>query len=330
MDTRKVRLRAAAAASKLHRQLGLKGLIREGLSPIDVYGAIHQLGVPLLFRPLQGLLGAYLSTPAQGIIISSADSLYPARQRYTAAHELGHCFMGHESSIDSEADLNRTAASIDTAPAYEAEAEVFASEFLMPKALMVSTAKRAGWMAKDIKKPAIVYQLSLRLGTSYSATSYALRSHELISRSELSVLNDVRPKQIKEQILNGDITLDSYHSDVVVLSERDHGRLLILKPGDCMILRLTEHTSGGFQWQLRQSNPGLQLLRDNRTLVDEGSRIGQPVQRNLTFRGHEFVQLGLAEQRSWGGPMGNELSLLADFRGREEGLPRSLRGESYE
>lgn len=330
MDTRTVRLRAAAAASKLHRQLGLRGQIREGLSPIDVYGAINQLGVPLLFRPLEGLLGAYLSAPAQGIIISSADSLSPARQRYTAAHELGHCFMGHESSIDSEAELNRTAASIDTASVYEAEAEVFASEFLMPKALMVNTVKRAGWSAKDIREPGIVYQLSLRLGTSYSATSYALRSHELISRSELSLLNDVQPKQIKEQILNGDMTLDSYHSDVVVLSERDHGRLLILKPGDCVILRLTEHTSGGFQWQLQEGYPNLDLLRDNRTLADEGSQIGEPVQRNFTFKAQDLIQLGLAEKRSWGGLIGSEFSLLADFRGREEGLPRSLRGEPYE
>jgi len=326
MDTRTVRLRAVEAASKLHRELGLKNQIREGLRPIDVYDAITRIGIPLLFRPLQGLLGAYLSAPAPGIMISSADSLSPARQRYTAAHELGHCYMGHESSIDSEETLKRTAASIATAPVYEAEAEVFASEFLMPKALVVKTAKRSGWGAKDVRDPRVVYQISLRLGTSYSATAYALRSHELITSRDLDLLVNVRPKKIKEELLTGEITLESYHSDVVVLSEQDHGRLLILKPGDCVILNLAEHTSGGFQWRLREAYPNLDMLRDNRTQEGEGLAFGQPTKRIFTFKGQDLIELGLVEDRAWESHVGSEFLLLADFRGREEGLPRYLGG----
>lgn len=326
MDTRKVRLRATAAANKLHRELGLKDQLREGLRPIDVYGAITRLGIPLLFRPLQGLLGAYLSNPAPGIMISSADSVSPARQRYTAAHELGHCYMGHESSIDSKEALNRTAASIGTAPVFEAEAEVFASEFLMPKTLVVRTAKRSGWGSKNIKDPRVVYQLALRLGASYSATSYALRSHELINSRELDALLNVRPKQIKEELLTGELTLESYHSDVVVLSEHDHGRLLILKPGDCVILNLAEHTSGGFQWRLREAYPNLTILRNNRTQAEEGSGFGLPIKRNFIFKGQGLIELGLIEQRAWENSASSEFLLLADFRGREEGLPRYLGG----
>jgi len=259
-------------------------------------------------------------------MISSADSLSPARQRYTAAHELGHCYMGHESSIDSEETLKRTAASIATAPVYEAEAEVFASEFLMPKALVVKTAKRSGWGAKDVRDPRVVYQISLRLGTSYSATAYALRSHELITSRDLDLLVNVRPKKIKEELLTGEITLESYHSDVVVLSEQDHGRLLILKPGDCVILNLAEHTSGGFQWRLREAYPNLDMLRDNRTQEGEGLAFGQPTKRIFTFKGQDLIELGLVEDRAWESHVGSEFLLLADFRGREEGLPRYLGG----
>lgn len=326
MDIRAVRLRAAAAANKLHRELVLKEQIREGRRPIDVYEAITRLDIPLLFRPLKGLLGAYLSSPAPGIMISSADSVSPARQRFTAAHELGHCYMGHGSSVDSEEALNRTAASIGTAPVCEAEAEVFASEFLMPKALVTRTAKRSGWGGKDVKDPRVVYQLSLRLGTSYSATSYALRSHELITRGDLDLLGQVRPRQIKEELLDGEPILESYHSDVVVLSELDHGRLLVLKPGDCVILNLSEHTSGGFQWRLRETYPNLELLKNGRKVLDEASTFGQPVQRNFTFKGRNLIQLDLVEERTWEKGIGSEFLLLADFRGREKGLPRHLGG----
>ena len=84
-------------------------------------------GALLLFRPLRGLLGAYLgqpSFPRAGIIVSTQRDLHV--QRFTAAHELGHMVMGHEPSLDGEEiGLWRG----ESSNPQEVEADAFASEF---------------------------------------------------------------------------------------------------------------------------------------------------------------------------------------------------------
>jgi hypothetical protein len=55
------------AAARLHRNLGLRDEIEARGGNVDVFGAIQTLDLPLLLRPLQGLLGAYLSEPAPGV-----------------------------------------------------------------------------------------------------------------------------------------------------------------------------------------------------------------------------------------------------------------------
>lgn len=49
------------AAARLHRQLGSREIIKTQGGSIDVFGAIFAIDLPLLLRPLQGLLGAYLN-----------------------------------------------------------------------------------------------------------------------------------------------------------------------------------------------------------------------------------------------------------------------------
>lgn len=54
------------AAARLHQQLDLRQEIEAVGGNVDVFAAIHTLDLPLLVRPLQGLLGAYLSEPGPG------------------------------------------------------------------------------------------------------------------------------------------------------------------------------------------------------------------------------------------------------------------------
>jgi len=332
MNIRGARLKAAAAASDLHRRLNLRDEIRKGLRPIDVYKAIIDLDVPLLFRPLDGLLGVYLSSPEKGILISSSDALNPARQRYTAAHELGHLFMGHGNSVDDakntndQESLQRAETTPKDVPIFEAEAEVFASEFLMPKALIVSTCKKMGLNKTGIQDPKNVYQLALRLGTSYQATCYALRSNEIVSFQSLNRLTQFTPKQIKQECIVEGTPIEHPHSDVVLLDKTDHGRQLLLKPGDQVIMSLPEHTSGGFQWTVPDISPLGQWLGDNRSGISPEGVFGSPVLRHLTFTGESKVDLLLTECRSWANhEYINQFAINVDFRGREEGLPRVAR-----
>lgn len=85
-------------AERVHRQLDTRSSYMQSGTRIDVYRLAHDLGIPVLFRPLEGLLGAYVKNPAPGILLTTQrpDSV----QRLTCAHELGHHLLNHKASYD--------------------------------------------------------------------------------------------------------------------------------------------------------------------------------------------------------------------------------------
>ena len=64
----------------------------------DVIGAVAERNIPLLFRPLDKLWGAFITVndEERGIIVTIGLGL-PV-QRFTVAHELGHLMLGHSQS----------------------------------------------------------------------------------------------------------------------------------------------------------------------------------------------------------------------------------------
>ena len=79
-----------AAAARLHLRLRTQAQLTGASENVDVIAAALDLDVSLLFRPLKGLLGAYLPFPAPGILVTTERPL--SIQRFTAAHEVGHFF----------------------------------------------------------------------------------------------------------------------------------------------------------------------------------------------------------------------------------------------
>jgi len=61
---------ATLAAARLHRDLGSEAVVTRAGSSVDVFGVVARLHVPMLLRPLNGLLGAFLSDPIPGILIT--------------------------------------------------------------------------------------------------------------------------------------------------------------------------------------------------------------------------------------------------------------------
>lgn len=59
------------AAARLQRDLGLRPRVEGHGGNVDVFGAIGSIDLPLLLRPLEGLLGAYLNDPAPGVLITT-------------------------------------------------------------------------------------------------------------------------------------------------------------------------------------------------------------------------------------------------------------------
>jgi Zn-dependent peptidase ImmA (M78 family) len=192
VDSRAAILTGAKAAHTLHRDLSVREQIeRSGGGRIDVFGAIAKLGATLMFQPLDKLLGAYLPGEELGVLITTKRSL-PV-QRFTGAHELGHLYMRHEPSVDDENILRRAPFSTSgVLNRQEREADAFASMFLAPAWLLTLNLERQGWTARDLSYPTSVYQASLRLGTSYQATCYALERHKVIGRDQCERLIDDR------------------------------------------------------------------------------------------------------------------------------------------
>lgn len=315
------------AAERLHQQLGSRQHIERDGGNIDVFGAFVKLGVPLVLRPLEGLLGAYLRNPASGILVTTRRPL--SVQRYTAAHELGHFCLNHAPTLDNEDILQRLP--VVSNPVYnlqELEADAFAMSFLMPRWLIAWHARRHDWQADDFFKPHVVYQLSLRLGASFEATWRTLRSYNLITSNIAIDFGNIKVLNLKKALLEDYLPPD-YRRDVWLLTERDAGMLICGSQNDLFVLRLEEHSGGGYLWNAEElKHSGFFLMRDTYEKIDDLG-IGNPMFRRMTMVLEEPKRgwVSMDERRPWqpDQPL-NRFELAYDLTGPEgEGYSRAER-----
>lgn len=316
------------AAGRLHRELNLRAGIEKRGGNVDIFEVFQLMNIPLLVRPLDGLLGAYFREPSHGVLITTKRPM--SIQRWTAAHELGHFWLKHDPSLDRENVLRRSPMS---APAVggnfqEDEANAFATAFLMPRWLIVWHSQRQGWTTDDFRKPAIVYQLSLRLGASYEATCWTLARDNYISVPDAQELLETQPKALKAALL-GPHEPDNYRGDVWRLTQRDAGCQIDGSRNDLFVLQLEEHAGAGYLWNIEQlSDSGFAIVRNETEALDEDG-VGGPVVRCVTAQSPEAHRglMMLDERRPW--EPTEPLSTLAvgyDFTGpEEEGLSRAER-----
>ena len=301
------------AAGRLHQELRLRAQLEHTGAPVDVFGVIHDLGLPLMLRPLKGLLGVYLSDPAPGILVTTERQM--SIQRLTAAHELGHGKMGHRPSLDDESQILRRGpiAHDVTNKFQEAEADAFAIAFMMPKWLILSHCARQGWQIPDLARPAVAYQLALRLGASYEATCRTLNRYGLAGDEALRTLLASPPRPLKLDLL-ADYRPENYRGDVWLLTERDKGTRIDGSRNDVFVLRLEERASAGYVWELDQlTASGFAIVGDTREGADNDG-VGGPVMRRVTAAPQDAPrgQFEVEERRPW--ETGGAIATLAvDF-----------------
>jgi len=128
---------------------------------IELIAAKH--GAAVLRRELAGCDGRLVRSGADALIVVDARAFQTAKWRFTIAHELGHLIL-HENvdvlKLCSERDMNEYHGS-----GREPEANSFAAELLMPKALFGPRC--------DVKRPSFVNVRNLadEFATSLSATA---------------------------------------------------------------------------------------------------------------------------------------------------------------
>lgn len=330
MNRREVLLNAINEANRLHQRLNSEHRVQASGGGIDIFGSILELSVPLLFRPLDHLLGAYVPKPSAGIIITTERNL--AIQRFTGAHELGHLILGHSGSLDDASILTRSPFGPAQYDTVEAAADAFATSFLLPKWLFEIHAERQDWDADSFDDPHIVYQLSLRIGASYAATCRSLARYNIIDQTTLNKHLGIKPKKIKQALL-GVYQLEDGYSDVWRLTERDQGTLIQGGPKDVFLIHLKENSGAGYLWDVEElKTAGFVLQSDERLIPDEPEEIGGAVDRILmaVSQAEAAGKIDLTQSRPWEKASSTKTHYILryDLFGKEQGLPRTQRGRA--
>jgi Zn-dependent peptidase ImmA (M78 family) len=235
---------AARLAVEVIRDTGAERRIREeGYTRIDPLWIAAKQGVMVMRRPFEKLLGAFVRESTPGIMVNSE------RPRglihLTCAHELGHYFLGHESTADEHIQYDKDAA------IQEREADWFAYCLLTSRATLVQTLRRKGWSIDALRDPLNLYQLSLRIGVSYAAMAWSLARLQLWDRGDADRMARIEPAEIKRSIWGrGDFEA---RNDIWLLDE--HDRELILEPSvrDQVLFRLPNHAPSGYLWSLDEA-----------------------------------------------------------------------------
>jgi len=164
-------------ADALRNHLGLQP---HAIVP-DIFGCLRRIGLRVFRRGLVNtqISGIFLQHPGAGacVLINYAEGL--PRQRFSAAHELAHALLdGGEISFSTTDDLVSQELT-------EIRANTFASEFLMPPALLHEVP------ADHWRNPDQIIEWARRLMVSVPALLTALRQANLITaqaREELRSL----------------------------------------------------------------------------------------------------------------------------------------------
>ena len=302
MARRDAILDAVVEADRLHKEFATQARAERGEGRIDVFGMLVRRDIPVMVRPLRGLLGAYIDNPDRGVIVTSQRPL-PV-QRFTAAHELGHAALGHEASLDEEDILTGAPFVTDGGPdLQEVQANAFASQLLTPSWLIVQHMKRQGWTRDRLTDPLVVYQLALRMGSSFAATCYALSESKGIDKPTCERLLKIKPKAIKQSLAKPYVP-QNWYGDVWLVTERDHGLVLEGSRTDLVVLKFQEHASSGYIWQLGTlAEAGFAIVNDGRAASGGKAHIGGIVFRTVIAEPQDGASghVCLREVRPWQG-----------------------------
>lgn len=176
-------------AAELRRHLGLNDneVIR------DVFASMRSMGFKVFRRRLENsnISGLFMRHPEAGpcVLVNLAEGM--ARQRFSAAHEWGHGLMDDKPIILS------TIGEWSSTDLVELRANTFASDFLMPPAVLSSVGER--W-----NDPKVVSDWADRFRVSVPALLTALVAAKLITREKREELRSaVRPPEPPDPELEG-------------------------------------------------------------------------------------------------------------------------------
>lgn len=233
---------ATKRANRILHQLKIRDYLfdtnRLRIDPIRVSG---ELGVPVVLKEMEKLLGAYVHIDNKAGILLNYDRPF-GLVTMTCAHELGHFAMQHNSNLDIDVEYDSDAS------IQERQADAFAYSLLLPNWLLKRAMEAEGVKREQLNVRSI-YQLSLRLGLSYTATIWLLHRKKILSTSIAADWSNVQPKNIKQSIReNLKLSGCDDISDIWVISKNYNNYVVEPKLGDTLIVELESHPASGMKW----------------------------------------------------------------------------------
>ncbi len=312
MTTRREQLlRATSEAAAVFGRFSV-----DARTSFDIVGAMTEMGIPLLFRPLAGLWGASVTVgrDLRGVLVTTKLGL--AVQRFTLAHELGHVLLGHKTSLDETIGFAGRFGP-ESKPIEEWAADTFASELLTPRSLMLAASKAHGWTKQALRDPPNIYQLGLRLGVSFQAACWALAAHGVISEDTASALQDETVKDLKLALASAAL-INNPWADVWKLAQGDSGTMLEAGPDDVFAAHLEDNASAGYLWQLVDAGSDATVV-DERT--SDVKAYGAATARVvfLRFNSPGLHRLVFEHRRPWNKQTLAHIDVAVDNHGKELG-----------
>ncbi|HVA19354.1 MAG TPA: ImmA/IrrE family metallo-endopeptidase [Solirubrobacteraceae bacterium] len=231
------------AAETARQTLGL------GLdAPIPILETVEDLaGIPVCIQEFSGEIAGlfYRRNQRPYLFVNGAHSVQ--RQRFTLAHELGHCEMGHKPRLESLTRMQST-------DRQEVEANYFAGAFLAPRQAVHNWADRNSELPVDLE---LVVRMSAFFGISAEASRIRLERSGVIARSAsnklkariaagehrgmlgalaVSAMTDMLSR-IKREVDAGNYTLPRLPGILVRMAREAHARELLDEEDMAALLR---------------------------------------------------------------------------------------------
>jgi predicted secreted protein len=155
----------------------------------------------------------------------------------------------------------------------------------------------------------------------------------MMTQKQARDLLQTRPRVMKEALL-AEFRPQNYRGDVWLLTERDAGARIDGSANDLFVLKLSEHSNGGYLWNLDQLRDSGFVVVGNAVEDQAEERVGEPGIRRITaqppdeFRGRMIID----EARPWDlEQRRSRLEIDLDFTGPEQaGLSRAERRQRLE
>lgn len=134
--------------------------------PVDILACAKAVGLPIFSVDLPRGVSGMLKRQSDGTFECYVDSSEPSvRQRFTAAHELGH-FVLHKDSIGATHEDNYMLRAEGMTNWQETEANRFAADLIMPRDLISEAIESGTTKVSDLARLFHVSEIamSIRLG----------------------------------------------------------------------------------------------------------------------------------------------------------------------